>query len=79
MNEGRKKKSNIIEGIEKEKWLEHFKTQLEGTEIEGEETNERSKRKKKLEGDIKEEVIMKAIRKLKRRKSTGIDGIPNEA
>ena len=33
VNEGRKEKSNIFEGIEKEKWLEHFKTQLQGSTL----------------------------------------------
>ena len=35
--------------------------------------------RKKLEGDIEEEEITNAIKKLKRRKATGIDGISNEA
>ena len=46
--------------------------------LERTETNERNKGMKKL-GVIKEEEIMNAIKKLKRRKATGIDGIPNEA
>ena len=79
LNEGRKERTQICEGIEDERWLEHFKKQLEGIEIERAETNERNKERKKLEGEIKEEEIVNTIKKLKRRKATGIDGIPNEA
>ena len=79
VNEGRKERTQIFEGIEDERWLEHFKKQLEGTEIERAETNERNEERKQLEGEIKEEEIVNAIRKLKKRKATGIDGIPNEA
>ena len=41
--------------------------------------DQRNKGRKKLKGEIKEEEIINAIKKLKRRKATGIDGIPNEA
>ena len=79
VNEGRKERTQIWEGIEDERWIEHFKKQLEGIEIERVETDEMNKERKKLEGEIKEEEIVNAIKKLKRRKATGIDGIPNEA
>ena len=52
---------------------------MEGLEIEREEPNERTRSRRKLEGEIGEEEIVKAIKQLKRRKATGIDGIPNEA
>ena len=79
VNEGRKERMQIWEGIEDEKWLKHFKKQLEDTEIERIETNEKNKGRRKLEGEIKEEEILKTIKKLKRKKATGTDGIPNEA
>ena len=35
--------------------------------------------KKEVEGEIAKEEIVKAIKKLKKRKSAGLCGIPNEA
>ena len=79
MNKERKERSQIHEGIEDEKWLEHFETQLEGKKIEKEEVNENNASRKGLEGDIEEDEIAKAIKKLKRKKAMGIVGLPNEA
>ena len=46
MNEGRNERTQIWEGIEDERWLEHFMKQLDGIEIERVDTDERNKERK---------------------------------
>jgi len=71
-----------LEGeIEPEVWRSHFKNLLEGVELE-----EGMRKQGKEEGDreeeedsIQEEEIREMIRKMKKRKAAGVDGIPMEA
>jgi len=71
-----------IEGeIEPEKWRTHFKKLLDGVEPE-----ERRKRQREYVGNneeeednIQEEEIREVVRKMKKRKAAGVDGIPMEA
>lgn len=72
----RKKKEGICETITDEDWRNHFKDLFEGEEIEeGRETEDR------LKGELTftDEEIELQIKKLKKNKATGEDGIKNEA
>jgi len=73
---GRKivKENDIEEGELKE----HFKELLEGTETEWIE-EEKKERIEKEVGDIHEKEIWNVVRRMKKRKAVGIDGIPMEA
>ena len=76
--EGKRKKVKIDESITVDEWKQHFINLLEGTKrsrveerrimVQGGETEE-----------IKKEDIEETIRKLKKKKSSGMDGIRNKA
>jgi len=71
------KENEIEEGV----WREHFKELLGGTETEGEEkemVQEREWREKEGE-DIQDKEIWEVVKRMKKRKAVGIDGIPMEA
>ena len=78
VNKGRKRREGIDGSIMEREWTEHFKKQLGGgegriiVEVGGEGIQKR-------EWGIEEWEVRKAIRKLKKRKVAGPDGIPNEA
>jgi len=71
------KKNDIEEGV----WKEHFKELLGGSETEWEEEEKTQEREWVEEevGDIHEKEIWDVVRKMKKRKMVGIDGIPMEA
>lgn len=72
--------------ISKEKWKDYFTELLEGKEVgskedkkqeQGSERKEEERiNKEEEEEDIKEEEIEKIVRKMKKKKAAGIDGIP---
>lgn len=80
INRYRKVREPVNKGIEMEEWRRYFMGLLNGTDTKfaggwireeiDEETNDRK---------IEDKQIMKQIRKLKKGKATGEDGIPNEA
>lgn len=93
VNQNRKRREGIDENIRREDWIEHFTKQLGGTEIEigeeGERTEEVTKEELEKGGkrdvdcsriteEITGEEIEVAIRKLKKKKAAGPDGIGNE-
>jgi len=71
------KENDIEEGV----WKEHFKELLGGTETEWEEEEEAQEREwvEEEAGDIHEKKIWDLVRRMKKRKAVGIDGIPMEA
>lgn len=88
INKRRKKKEWKAADISKEAWRKHFMNLLEGETIGQEdeprmsrETEEETIRRRgeQTEGQVEEEEIRDAIRKLKKRKAVGVDGIPMEA
>ena len=76
INRFRKRKVKVENSIEKEEWRRHFRELLEGEDqkIEGE-------KRQNIEEDqeITQEEIRKAIKKAKKKKAAGADGITNEA
>ena len=80
INKYRKSRSEISKDIPMEKWCEHFRLVLNGEQANtvGDWNREEDKDEEKEE-DLTDEEITKQIRKLKRKKATGEDGIPNEA
>lgn len=77
MNRERRKGKKVNEGIEWDKWKEHFMRLLGGVEdkvVRGKGSDRRGMDK---EEEINGEKI-KGLAKLKDGKATGIDGIPNE-
>lgn len=75
--------------ISKERWNDHFMELLEGKEVaskedkiknqESEAEEEEKTNKEEEEEDINKEEIGKIVRKMKKTKTVGIDGIPMEA
>ena len=85
INKYRRRREGIDESLGKERWKEHFMRELEGTE-EGESRRNGKKREeeeeKREEGGKEEfgrEEIIKQLRKLKKGKAPGENGIENEA
>jgi len=71
-----------IEGeIDPEGWRAYFKNLLEGVELEEGRGRQRKedRGREKEEDSIQEEEIREVVRKMKRRKAAGVDGIPMEA
>ncbi|XP_025262551.1 golgin subfamily A member 6-like protein 22 [Camponotus floridanus] len=93
VNQNRNGREGIDENIRREDWIKHFTKQLGGTEIdigeEGERTEEVTNEELekggsrgadcKITEEITEEEIEVTIRKLKKKKAVGPDGIGNEA
>ncbi|XP_025271364.1 golgin subfamily A member 6-like protein 22 [Camponotus floridanus] len=93
VNQNRKRREGIDENIRREDWIKHFTKQLGGTERdigeEGERTEEMTNEELEKGGsrgadcriteEITEEEIEVTIRKLKKKKAVGPDGIGNEA
>jgi len=81
INKKRGREGRTKEEINPERWRTHFKNLLEGVEVE-----EGRKRqiedvgnKEEEEESIQEEEIREVVRKMKKRKAAGVDGIPMEA
>ena len=78
INRGRKNREGIDESVGDKEWKTQFEEQLGGVnerkivglQVGGSEQEER---------EITEEDVDRAIRRLKKRKAPGLDGIPNEA
>ncbi|XP_029676802.1 uncharacterized protein LOC115243745 [Formica exsecta] len=85
INRKRKKRTWKEAEISKEVWRSYFMELLEGNETQkgrvnrGEEGEIISIREERIEGQLEEEEIGKAVRKLKMKKAVGVDGIPIEA
>lgn len=77
INKRRKKRKAVKNKIREEEWLRHFMELLEGTGVRT--TGERRAQDQVEIEDITEEEVIKAVRKMKRKKAAGADGIPNEA
>lgn len=87
INKKRGKKVIKDEGgnkIDKEEWRSYFMDLLDGTEREQDGTQDDGEEEVRIEQerteeDIKEEEVWSALRKMKKKKAAGIDGIPTEA
>lgn len=84
INSQRKRRERVSKEISMSAWIEHFKEQLgaiENVQKQDREDYERQKKKSVYEEEnkIETEEIRKIIRRMKRRKAPGEDGIPNEA
>jgi len=77
VNKGRRKKRTVDERIEQEEWKEHFMRLLGGVEHRVRVGEERRGREGE-EGEISGEEIKVAIKRIKERKATGVDGVPGE-
>lgn len=80
INRERKGKGRVDERIEMKEWKEYFVNMLGG--VEERERTEVKVRKRWEEGGVEEltrEEVRRMIKKLKKKKAAGIDGIPNEA
>lgn len=76
VNMERRKRSGISNKIKMEQWRGHFMQLLEGTECTGQE----GRKKREEDGEeLYEEEIEEQIKKLKKSKAAGSDGIANEA
>ncbi|XP_018343269.1 PREDICTED: uncharacterized protein LOC108749206 [Trachymyrmex septentrionalis] len=78
INRRRKKKEGISKEIKRTEWVEYFKTALEGVDEKTVEKGERLNEVRKDEGISREEIRLE-IKRLKKGKAAGIDGIRNEA
>ena len=78
INRGRKKKEGVCKEIEMREWEKHFKEALGGV-AEKKEITQRKKRSKKGEEGINQEEVNMEIKRLKKGKAAGLDGIRNEA
>ncbi|XP_011685761.1 PREDICTED: uncharacterized protein PF11_0207-like [Wasmannia auropunctata] len=81
---GKKVKDEGGNKIDKEEWRSYFMGLLDGTEreqdgIQDDGEEEVRKEQERTEEDIKEEEVWSALRKMKKKKAAGIDGIPTEA
>jgi len=80
INKKRRRGQRMENGIEPERWRLHFKDLLEGVEPEvGKRIQENEVRIGEEEGEnIQEEEIKEVVRKIKKKKAAGVDGIPME-
>ena len=79
INKGRKKREGICRTIEMVEWEKHFKEIFGGVE-EKKDDWQRNKEVNRKEGEgISQEEVNREIRRLKRGKAAGLDGIRNEA
>lgn len=83
-NKYRKKREKIEERIELESWESHFMDLLGGIKRrvvlnQAEEEKEESERKEEEVEDITKEELIRQLKKLKKTKALGEDGIENEA
>ncbi|XP_071579341.1 uncharacterized protein [Temnothorax nylanderi] len=80
VNKERKKRRGIEEGIEEEKWKEHFMKLLGG--VEGKVRMGKEGNREEKEGEEEEEISLeemrRAVKRLKDGKAMGRDGIPGE-
>ena len=74
-----RKKKEISTDIKDEQWHEYFEQQYDGERYEGEEESNAGQREEFHEAEIRREEIYKAIKKLKRRKAPGPNGMKSEA
>lgn len=87
INKRRKRKEFINNKIKPEEWMKYFKMMLDGEEIvtrvrkrrRAKEKRKGRRRGKEEREELSKEEIYKAIKKLKKGKAAGADGIPNEA
>lgn len=75
VNRERKRKIPIEEEIKIEEWENHFMQLLEGSKDDRIELIERRRREGDQEEEVKNKEIEEQIRKLKRKKAAGVDGI----
>lgn len=75
VNRERKRKIPIEEEIKIEEWEKHFMHLLEGSKDDRIELVERRRREGDQEEEVKNKEIEEQIRKLKRKKPAGVDGI----
>ena len=79
INKGRKKREGICRTIEMVEWEKHFKEIFGGVE-EKKDDWQRNKEVNRKEGEgVSQEEVNMEIRRLKRGKAAGLDGIRNEA
>lgn len=76
LNQFRRKRTRIENKIGKHEWKEHFRILLQGSD-----EKVRGERRQRLEQEpeLEEREVGKAIKKAKKKKAAGIDGITNEA
>jgi len=78
VNLGRKKARIVDENISMEKWEKHFLELLEGERGTAEETGEKRRTKGNQEEELRKEEIQIQLKKIKRKKTTGVDDIAGE-
>lgn len=84
INKGRKKRMEISKEIKKEVWVKHFREQYElrKEEEKKESVREESTGEERVEDEEIEEIkkeVSEIIKRMKKKKAAGEDGIPNEA
>jgi len=79
VNLGRKKARIIDENISMEEWERHFLELLEGERGTGEETGEKRRTEGDQKKELREEEIEIQLKKVKRKKATGVDDMAGEA
>jgi len=79
VNLGRKKARIVEENISMEEWERHFLELLEGERGTNEETGEKRRMERDQEEELREEEIEIQLKKIKRKKATGVDDIGGEA
>lgn len=77
INKEKKQRATISERIDIEEWKQHFKDQLEGYSHRKVLTLQTTEKQETEE--ITEDLVIKTIKKLKKKKASGEDGIQNEA
>lgn len=78
INKERKRVAPIQEDISMEEWKRHFMRLLEGSEKDKREEAEKRNLEGDQEEDIRDEEIEEQIKKLKKKKAAGTDGIESE-
>jgi len=78
VNLGRKKARIVEENINMEKWEKHFLKLLEGEKGTDEEIEETRRMEEDQEEELREEEIEIQLKKIKRKKVTGVDDIGEE-
>jgi len=79
VNLDRKKARIVEENISMEEWEKHFLELLEGKKGTDEETGEKRRMEGDEEKELREEEIEIQLKKIKRKKATGVDDIGGEA
>ncbi|KMQ82179.1 axoneme-associated protein [Lasius niger] len=77
VNKERKRRKGVNDGIEEKEWREYFMTLLGGVESRVWK-GERGRRLEDGEQELRRSEVRKVVKKLKKGKATGVDGVPNE-